>query len=313
MSLKSSLGLLPYLLLCMGAPATAQVPSVDFAGLLENPFPENSVEWAYGRFLATGTPPVLHPAYPGDDVQFPFGYGEATVHCARLQVCPIELEAGERLLDEPLAGDTERWIVDTSVTGPNGERLLVVVKPTDCDLRTNVLLPTDRRVYVILLASDSCEDDGSTWTTVQRTRFWYPDDMQEAERAPGEDDPGPDSLALAPCDGEGIVNRDYEVDQRGGGWFSSDPPFVWTPERVCDDGVRTYIQLPEEARHSELPVLYLIGDDDEKEMLNYALRGDVIVADRVLRRGALIVNSGGEERRIDVNNKALLEGDQGGR
>jgi type IV secretion system protein VirB9 len=311
--MKSPLGLLSILLLATAAPATAQLPYVDVTALLEDPFPENSVEWAYSRFLTTGTPPVLHPARPGEYVRFPFGYSEATVHCARLQVCPIELQAGERLLDEPLVGDTERWIVETSVSGPHGEVPLVVVKPTDCDLRTNVLIPTDRRLYVISLASDSCEGDGSTWTTVQRTRFWYPDDMQEAERGPREEKLEPDSVPLAPCDGEGIVNRDYEVEQRGGGWLSSEPPFVWTPARVCDDGIRTYIQLPAAARHSELPVLYLIGDDDEKEMLNYALRGDVIAADRVLRRGALIVNSGGKERRIDLNNRALLEGEQGGR
>src|SRR5690606_23229000 len=149
-------------------------------------------------------------------------------------------------------------IVDTSVSGRNGEVPLVVVKPTDCDLTTNVLVPTDRRVYVLTLESDSREEDGTTWTTVQRTKFWYPDDMQEAEIESREVERELDLLAVAPCEGEAIVNRDYEVKQRGG-WFSRDPPFVWTPEVVCDDGIRTFIQLPEGARHAELPVLYQIG------------------------------------------------------
>lgn len=196
-------------------------------------------------------------------------------------------QPGERLLDEPLTGDTEGWIIDTSVSGRTGEVPLVVVKPTDCDLTTNVLVPTDRRVCVLTLESDSSKDDGTTWTTVQRTKFWYPDDMEEADLKGREVERELDRLAVAPCDGEAIVNRDYEVKQRGGGWFSSDPPFVWTPEQVCDDGIRTFIQLPEGARNAELSILYQIGDDGEKEMLNYTPRGDVIIADRVLRRGAL--------------------------
>jgi len=314
MNVRFVSSLLPYLVIGSAASATAQVPVVDSTKLIETPAPVPSpmkaVEWAYDRFAATGVAPVLEPAHEGDYVRFPFGHGEARVRCARLQVCPIELQAGERLLDEPLTGDTERWIVDTSVSGRNGEVPLVIVKPTNCDLTTNVLVLTDRRVYVLTLESDSCDE--TSWTTVQRTKFWYPDDLQEAELVAREADLELDRLAVATCDRDAIVNRDYEVEQRGGGWFSNDPPFVWTPERVCDDGIRTYIQLPAAARHSELPVLYLIGDDGEKEMLNYALREDVIIADRVLRRGALIVNSGGEERRIDLNNRALLEGEQGG-
>lgn len=314
MNLKSSsFGLLAHLLLGAAAPAAAQMPYVDFTRLLEIPAPEKSVGWAYARFAVTGMAPVVPPGHVGDYVQFPFGHGEARVRCARLQVCPIELQPGERLLDEPLTGDTERWIVEISVSGPNGEVPLVVVKPTDCDLVTNMLIPTDRRVYVLSLVSDSCEDGEPAWTSVQRTKFWYPDEMLEAERQAREAERELDRLAVAPCEGEAIVNRDYEVKQRGGGWFGSDPPFVWTPEKVCDDGIRTYIQLPEGARHAEFPVLYQIGDDGEKEMLNYIPRGDVIIADRVLRRGALIVNSGGEERRIDLNNRALLRGDRGGR
>jgi type IV secretion system protein VirB9 len=312
MSVRFVSSLLPYLVIGSAASATAQVPVVDSTKLIGTPAPVNDAEWAYDRFVATGAASVLEPAHEGDYVQFPFGHGEARVRCARLQVCPIELQAGERLLDEPLTGDTERWIVDTSVSGRNGEVPLVIVKPTNCDLTTNVLLLTDRRVYVLTLESDSCRDNRTTWTTVPRTKFWYPDDMRAAELVAREADLELDRLAVAPCDRDAIVNRDYEVEQRGGGWFSSDPPFVWTPERVCDDGIRTYIQLPAAARYSELPVLYLIGDNGEKELLNYAPRGDVIIADRVLRRAALIVNSGGKELRIDLNNRALLEGEPGG-
>lgn len=305
--MKRSLGLLAFLAVGTSASAAAQAASPEVLELVEISVRENPIDRAYRDFTATGTPLVIHPAHPGDYIHFPFGYGDATVRCARLQACPIELQGGERLMDEPLAGDTERWIVATSVTGRNGEIPLVIVKPTDCNLSTNVLIPTDKRVYVLSLVSDGCRKRGSDVSeaqSIQRTRFWYPDEMREAERER-------DRIALAtPCMADGILNQAYHLKQRGAKRGQRHP---WTPEKVCDDGVRTYIQLPEGARHAEMPVLYLIGEDGEKEMLNYTPRGDVIVTDRVILRATLVVNGGGKERRVDIENRGSVSGDQGGR
>lgn len=313
MNMKSAFGKLACLVLGASASAAAQAPHEGLASVPGVPASGSTLEWAFSRFAAGDTPPVIQPAHPGEYIQFPFGYGEARVRCARLQVCPIELQPGERLLDEPLTGDTERWIVATSESGRDGEIPIVVVKPTDCDLATNVLVPTDRRLYVLSLASEPCAEKGSDWKTVQRTKFWYPDELLAAGREEHAAGPDPDSASFAPCEGSAGINQDYEVEQRGGSWFKSDPPFAWTPTKVCDDGIRTYIQLPESARHGELPVLYQIGEGGEKEMLNYTPRGDVIVTDRVLERGALIVNGGGKERRVDITNRAPIQGDRGGR
>jgi hypothetical protein len=66
--------------------------------------------------------------------------------------------------------------------------------------------------------------------------------------------------------------------------------------------VRTYFVLPEKARTAELPVLYLLNGR-EKQLLNYALRGDTIVADRVLERAVLVVNPGSGERKVEIENR----------
>ena len=313
MRMKTSFGLFACLVLSTTTSAGAQTVHPELARLFGSPMPGNPVEWAYSRFAAGETPIVILPAHDGDYVQFPFGYGEARVECARLQACPIELQPGERLLDEPLTGDTERWIIETSASGPNGEVPLVIVKPTDCDLSTNVLIPTDRRVYMLSLFSGRCEKRGTTWSTAQRTKFWYPDEMRHAQHEIREAERELDRMALAPCEGGSSINHDYEIKQRGGSWFRRDQPFAWIPEKVCDDGIRTFIQLPEGARHAEMPVLYQIGEDGQKELLNYTPRGDVIITDRVLFQGALIVNSGGKERRVDITNRGRFPDDEGER
>ena len=76
------------------------------------------------------------------------------VYAAPGQITTIALEPGERLAGTgPIAaGDTARWIIGDTESGPGREtRVLVLVKPTRPDIRTNVVISTDRRTYLIEL------------------------------------------------------------------------------------------------------------------------------------------------------------------
>ena len=78
---------------------------------------------------------------------FPYGHSQPTVTCAPLRACVIELEAGESILSK-IAGDTQRWEIQLAVAGANGQTPLVVVKPHDCGLTTNLVLATTAgRIY----------------------------------------------------------------------------------------------------------------------------------------------------------------------
>ena len=64
-------------------------------------------------------------------------------------VSAILLEPGE-VLSEAAAGDTARWLVSHAVSRADGaSRTIVLVKPNAPGLRTNIVLITDRRVYLI--------------------------------------------------------------------------------------------------------------------------------------------------------------------
>ena len=117
----------------------------------------------------TGKAPVVRK--PGF-VVFPYGERQPILYCKPLRICDIELEAGEGVLNIAL-GDSERWIASKMESGPeDGRRAHVVVKPTEFDLSTNLVITTDRRVYHLGLIS-TLEEDASYFRSV---RFYYPQD-----------------------------------------------------------------------------------------------------------------------------------------
>lgn len=257
---------------------------------------ESAVELAFRDFERTGYARVINPEQDGGFILFPFGHERPTVRCPRLNACLIALEPGESLTDEPLSGDTERWIIDTSVMGSSAQSQLVVIKPQDCDIATNLLIPTDRRIYELALVADACENGETGGGYTRQVKFWYPEQIlaeREAERERAA------SVAAVPV----VVNRDYGIDR---GWFLKRKRYLWIPADVFDDGTRTYVVLPPESRNGELPVLYLL-EGGERHVLNYALRGDTIVADRVLRKAVLVVRTGDDERTIEIENRAPVK------
>lgn len=275
---------------------TASSAKLDSAGTSAR---ESPVALAFRDFERTGYARVIAPEQDGGFILFPFGHKRPTVRCPRLNACLIALEPGEALTDEPLSGDTERWIIDTSVMGSSAQSPLVVIKPQDCDIATNLLIPTDRRIYELALVADACANGGMASYT-RKVKFWYPEQIlaerqAERERAARE--------AAVPV----VVNRDYSIDR---GWFLKRKRYPWIPAEVFDDGTRTYVVLPPEARNGELPVLYLL-EGGERSVLNYALRGDTIVADRVLHKAVLVVETGDGERKVEIENRAPVRREEG--
>ena len=238
---------------------------------------------ALAEYERTGKPPVIRR---GGIVLHPFGHGTPTLSCAPLRACRIELQDGERLLADPALGDTERWLTAQIAAGPNGATPVVVVKPKDCGLSTNLVISTNRRIYDLDLDAGACERATARAAAYTRSvRFYYPDDLAALAGA---------QHAPAPALQEPTVhNTNYRWKRRNG--------FPWEPARVFDDGVHVYIQLPPEARHDIAPVLYLV-DDGGYSILNYTPRDDMYVTDRVFHRAALVIGegSGKQERTLQI-------------
>ena len=71
------------------------------------------------------------------------------------------------------------------------------------------------------------------------------------------------------------------------------------PVRVVDDGKKTLIQMTPNAAHREAPVLVVLGPDGP-EMVNYRVKGDMYIVDRLFERGALILGVGKHARRAEI-------------
>ena len=238
------------------------------------------------------------------------GAREPLVTCAVLRACVIDLEPGEQLLGHaPIIGDAVRWRVGVAPSGPGGTATIVWVKPTDCDLATNLVLPTDRRVYHLALDSGPCGDaSAARGRYVSRVRFTYPDDSARASEAARTaasgtasatavalgDDAG--TLAGIPVDALRL-NFAYDLHR--------DRRFPWTPARVFDDGGHTFIQLPPEADAYAAPALFELDDSGGKTLLNYVVRDGFYVTDRTFRRAVLSVGQGKQEQRLEIENRAF--------
>lgn len=308
-------------------PVGRVVPAASAAPAMARTAPSMAaaVSAALAEYRSTG---VARPVAFGTTVALPYGHVEPVVTCTVLRACVVELEPGEQLADTPVAGDPVRWSVDGSKAGPGGETALVLVKPRACDVTTNLVVPTDRRIYDLTLDSPPCPRGSLNprLAGVRHVRFYYPDDAG-LDESPGAMPPvrlasaarpaaAPPADALSTIEGQAArsgrgLNRAYRVvrKRRGPlGLFGRKPvDFPWQPAGIGDDGARTFVALPTNAAPHAAPVLYAIEDDGSRTMVNYAVRtvsgAPVYVADRVVRRAVLVVMAGSRERKLEIENR----------
>lgn len=225
-------------------------------------------------------------------VLYSYGAGLPTVVCAPLRVCMIELQSGEKLVGEPHIGDSVRWNLSPAMYG-NGTSAtsVIVLKPQGPGLDTNLLITTDRRAYYLRLLSKS--DD-----YVARVAFAYPDEEENekkwqqhlAEQKAQETK----ATRIAELPPNAVDSMYFNYRLKGG-----DDNI--RPVRVFDDGKKTYIQISQAARNREAPVLVVIGPDGKQEMVNYRVKDDMYIVDRLFERAELILGSGKKARKVEID------------
>ena len=229
---------------------------------------------------------------PGKDgrVLYTFGAGLPTVVCAPLRVCVLELEAGEKVTGEPHIGDSVRWTIAPATSGRTDQLTsMIVIKPKQAGLDTNLLVTTDRRAYYIRLISKPEE-------YLARVAFSYPDDgaaqwKVHLARQEQRQKENADAVRVEPVETMDNLYFDYRVT--GGDDYMR-------PTRVIDDGKKTFIQMPTGTAVREAPVLVVVGPEGKPEMVNYRVKGDLYIVDRLFERGALLLGVGKKQRRAEI-------------
>lgn len=186
----------------------------------------------------------------------------------------IMLRPGEKLLAKA-AGDTVRWVLGETAegSGPN-QQVVVLLKPIRGGLRTNIVLTTDQRTYLIEAASR----EGGTYTSA--VSWNYPQEQMQALAAQQAAAEAAQAQRAAV-----VVAPALAVDQLHFGYkiapLKGKPP-RWQPLRVFDDGTKTYIQFPVNMAATDAPPLFLIGPHDSAELVNYRYINGYYVVDRLV-------------------------------
>ena len=203
------------------------------------------------------------------------------VYAAVGRVTVIALQPGEELVTVA-AGDTVRWIVgDTSSGSGDALRVNVMVKPIRSGLKTNLVITTSRRTYLIELTSTE-----KTW--MASVSWEYPKDKMLALQRQAQA-----ASAAAPVDaGLSLEKIRFRYAVSG-----SNPP--WKPLRAFDDGEKVYIQFPPGIAQGELPPLFVIGAQGDGQLVNYRFRAPYYIVDRLF--GAAELRLGGDKGRCGAD------------
>ena len=191
------------------------------------------------------------------------------VYASPERITDISLQEGEQLTSVS-AGDTVRWIIGDTTSGPEGQqRVHILVKPTRADLKTNLVIHTDRRSYHLELTStqDAWMASASWDYPLERLSSIAQSNQRARVAAPISDGISVDAL-----------NFGYRL--------SGDSP-RWKPVRVFDDGLKVYIQFPGDVGQGELPPLFVLGRGGDAQLVNYRVRAGYYIVDRLFDRAEL--------------------------
>jgi len=205
---------------------------------------------------------------------YPYAEGALyRLYAAPERVSDITLQPGEKLTSVS-AGDTVRWVIGDTLSGAgDNQRTHVLVKPFAPGLTTNLVITTDRRSYHLQL--DSTEKTAMaaiswTYASDQLTTLRRQNAVAEAAL------PVASNLAL-----ENIRFR-YRIS-------GDNPP--WKPVRAFDDGHKVYIEFPRRIDQGEAPPLFVVGTDGGSELVNYRMRGNYYIVDRLFAAAELRLGS----------------------
>ena len=249
------------------------------------------------RWEEAAGPPAIEP---GGELAYRLDAGTPVVLVRPAQLSLIRLEPGETLRDAFL-GDPARWKVEAALSGSGAAASpVLVVSALHNNLTTSLVAVTDRRSYRLQLVSSSLHH-------MPRVTFRYPRKSEGAlDRKVSALEKGQRrlegllrELAPAPPSGPvqlGVARLDFDYEVTG-------PDRIpWKPLHVYNDGVRTYIVMPGRMPVERAPV-FLLREGRHHEPVNYRLRHNRFVIDRLFAEGALVSGTGRRQQEVRIRRR----------
>ena len=176
---------------------------------------------------------------------------------------------------QPIIGNTSSGSGDASQTH-------ILVKPTRADLTTNLVINTDRRTYhVELRATDATYMASVSWA--------YPEDQLIALRQQNAQ-----AQAAQP------VARSVDLSSMNFRYAVQGDLVPWRPERAFDDGKQVFIQFPAGIGQGEMPPLFVLAAGNSTQLVNYRVRGNYMIVDRLFAAAELRLGRGSSVKRVRI-------------
>ena len=200
------------------------------------------------------------------------------VYAAPGQITNIALEPGESLTGAgPIAaGDTARWIIGDTESGSGlSRRVHILVKPTRPDITTNLVITTDRRIYMLELKAEA--------KPYMPAVAWAYPALPASRRGTVPTTP------IIPA----AAARHYRYGLTG-----DTPP--WRPVAVYDDGRRVYVEFPRGIAQGEMPPIFVLGTDGEPQLVNSRIYQNILIVDRIFGAAELRLGSGKQQQIVRI-------------
>jgi len=196
-------------------------------------------------------------------------YKQYPVVCKMLSLTVIQLENGEVPIGVPYLSDTLRWELTGDVwrTVDGLSVQLVMIKPLEPGLTTNMILVTNQRIYQFVLTStrDSYMPMVKFRYPLAYNRFITAETLrQKEEKGDRKEDEGY------------FLSYNYKIVSGWflTGWFKPQ----WQPIEAWDDGHKTYVRLPRGVLQKEYPVIF----EKTNYIVNYRVNENIIIIDKLI-------------------------------
>lgn len=240
-------------------------------------------------------------SFRGEDGSISFLYGATMprILVAPLKITDIQFEVGEEIKDVQL-GDTTRWMTSPSISGEGKKQTShLLIKTTDVGLETTLFVSTNKRTYHMNLFSRKYE-------YMPIVNFKYKDEINKKWEAYNKHfqeekkiQKKSKELKITSSISKNIDNLDFKYTITGDA--------SWKPIRVYNDGIKTYIQMPSSMRYQEAPIFMVLDKGDNNQLVNYRLKGNNYIVDKLFQKGILIIGVGSNQEKITITKKGLRQ------
>ena len=244
------------------------------------------------RWEQTGVADALVGA--GGAVEYPYGYSRPTLTCAPLHVCSVALQDGEAVTSVSI-GDTVRWLLQTATAGA---KPVMMIKPTQAGLSTNLVVTTDKgRIYYMHLVSSKTEYVPMvTWYDPAAMTRDLSAEAQAAARQKAELEATITATRMA---AEQAKAQRVVADRSVGKLdpttldfgYSCAGDAMFKPARVFANDTHTFIQLPPGVTASDAPAVFNTSNN-ETELLNSRLVNGYYIIDGKPAKLSLVLGVG---------------------